>query len=303
MLSSMSARRNYTCNVCCFVFRIYLKFRSSLIVLTFDIVPQEVLWSIWGYHQRLWSLPLPNVTWHSGTWPYAMTHSIDQTLHQFANLLPTWTLLPILTLLPNLGGFHRTLQRVRVANRGRLLLWTPGPVPFGTCICSNVETILSWTCHVYGPFESRTSLGTSILPLNQVPVTNTPWIIQNLHFTNIIYYFICYRHLWRLYILKINENATLLFSIFFQHGLVNQNFVFTRQLFFTYSIKRVFSVLIDCQCALFKSSYSKTSYPTLCHVPHDWFVFLHRVLLADWVDNISQHENIDISSPYQIFED
>ena len=50
-----------------------------------------------------------------------MTHSIDQTLHQFANLLPNWTLLPILTLLPNFGGFHRTLQRVRLANRGRLL--------------------------------------------------------------------------------------------------------------------------------------------------------------------------------------
>ena len=57
-----------------------------------------------------------------------------------------------------------TLQRVRLANRGRLLLRTPGPVPFGTCIWSNVETILSWTCHVYGPFEFRTSLGTSILP-------------------------------------------------------------------------------------------------------------------------------------------
>ena len=66
-----------------------------------------------------------------------MTPSIDQTLHQFANLLP------ILTLLPNFGGFHRTLQRVRLANRGRLLLRTPSPVPFGTCICSNVETILS----------------------------------------------------------------------------------------------------------------------------------------------------------------
>ena len=64
------------------------------------------------------------------------------------------------------GGFHRTLQRVRLANRVRLLLQTPGPVPFGTCICSNVETILSWTCHVYGPFESRTSLGTSILLWN-----------------------------------------------------------------------------------------------------------------------------------------
>ena len=66
-------------------------------------------------------------------------------------------------LIPNFGGFHRTLQRVRLANRGRLLLQTPGPVPFGTCICSNVKTILSWTCHVYGPFEFRTSLGTSIL--------------------------------------------------------------------------------------------------------------------------------------------
>ena len=38
---------------------------------------------------------------------------------------------------------YRTLQRVRLANRGSLLLRTPGPVPFGTCICSNVETILS----------------------------------------------------------------------------------------------------------------------------------------------------------------
>ena len=92
-----------------------------------------------------------------------MTPSIDQTLHQFANLLPNWTLIPILTLLPNFGGFHRTLQRVRLANNGRLLLRTPGSVPFGTCICSNVETILSWTCHIYGPFEFRTSLGTSIL--------------------------------------------------------------------------------------------------------------------------------------------
>ena len=36
-------------------------------------------------------------------------------------------------------------------------------VPFRTCICSNVETILSWTCHVYGPFGFRTSLRTSML--------------------------------------------------------------------------------------------------------------------------------------------
>ena len=126
---------------------------------------REVLWSIWGSHKTLCSLPLPNVRWHSGTWPYTMTPSIDQILHQFATLLPNLSLLPILTLLPNFGGFHITLQRVRLANRGRLLLRTPGPVPFGTCICSNVETILSWTCYVYGPFEFQTSLGTSILLL------------------------------------------------------------------------------------------------------------------------------------------
>ena len=130
------------------------------------------LMKLWGSHQTLWSLPFPNVTWHSGTWPYTMTPSIDQTLHQFANLLPNWTLLSMLTLLPNFGGFHRTLQRVRLANttnRGRLLLRTPGPVPLGTCICSNVETILSWTCHVYGLFEYRTFLGTSILVSITIP--------------------------------------------------------------------------------------------------------------------------------------
>ena len=53
-----------------------------------------------------------------------MTPSIDQALHLFANLLPNWTSISILTLLPNFGVFHRTLQRVRLANRGRLLLRT-----------------------------------------------------------------------------------------------------------------------------------------------------------------------------------
>ena len=52
---------------------------------------------------------------------------------------------------------------MRLANRGRLIIRTPGPVPFGTCICFNVLNILSLTCHVNGPFKLRTSLGTSIL--------------------------------------------------------------------------------------------------------------------------------------------
>ena len=60
-------------------------------------------------------------------------------------------------------------------------------------------------------------------------------------------------------ILEINENATFVFSISFQHGLVHQNVAFIRQLYmyFTYSIKRSFFVLIDCQYALFKSTCSK----------------------------------------------
>ena len=68
-----------------------------------------------------------------------MTPSTDQTLHEFANLFPTWTLLPIVN--SKVRRFHRTLQRVRLANKSRLLLRTPSPVPFWTYICSNVETI------------------------------------------------------------------------------------------------------------------------------------------------------------------
>ena len=123
-----------------------------------------------------------------------MTPSIDQTLHLFANLLPNWTLIPILTLLPNFGGFHRTLQPVRLANRGRLLLRTPGPVPFGTCICSYVETILSWTCHVYGPFEFRTSLGTSILLGTSSAATFLQMVVLSMHLLpqmNAVLDFIC----------------------------------------------------------------------------------------------------------------
>ena len=40
--------------------------------------------------------------------------------------------------LPNCERFpYNILQRVRHAKRGHLLLRTPGPVSFGTCICSN----------------------------------------------------------------------------------------------------------------------------------------------------------------------
>ena len=73
------------------------------------------------------------------------------------------------------------MQRVWLANRGHLLLQTPGPVAYGTCICSNVETIHSWTCHVYEPFEFRTSLGTSILLIFLLSQNRFPIVIVSSH--------------------------------------------------------------------------------------------------------------------------
>ena len=78
-----------------------------------------------------------------------------------------------------------------------------------------------------------------------------------------------YYELIFIYILKINENATLVFSISFLHGLVNQSFVLIKQLYLTYCIKKLLFVLIDCQYAWFKIACSKTSYPTPYYVAHE----------------------------------
>ena len=37
----------------------------------------------------------------------------------------------------------------------KVLIRTPGPVPFETCICSNAETIFSRACHVFGLWVSK----------------------------------------------------------------------------------------------------------------------------------------------------
>ena len=109
----------------------------------FELVSQDVLWSIWGSLQTFWSLPLPNITWHFGTWPYTVN---PQLIRYYTNLWAYYRAGPYTRFWP---CFRRTLQRVRLAYRGRLLLRTPGPVPFRTCICSNVDTIFSWHCHVF----------------------------------------------------------------------------------------------------------------------------------------------------------
>ena len=97
--------------------------------VAFKIVAKEVLWSVRGSYQTRWCPPLPNVTRNSGWWPYTVTPSIDRTLHHFL----TVTDLDLITefdFLPNYARFSiEYFQRARHANRGRLLLRTPGPVP------------------------------------------------------------------------------------------------------------------------------------------------------------------------------
>ena len=78
-------------------------------------------------------------------------------------ILLIWTFLPNLTFYPIARGFHRTFQRVRHANRGRLLLRTPGSVPLWDLevfLCWD-QSLLNMSC--FRTFEFRTSLGLSLL--------------------------------------------------------------------------------------------------------------------------------------------
>ena len=53
-------------------------------------------------------------------------------------------------------GFHGTSTTVWHANKGRLLLRTPGPVPFGPCMCSTCwDQSFSWTCIFSWLFSSN----------------------------------------------------------------------------------------------------------------------------------------------------
>ena len=71
-------------------------------------------------------------------------------------------------------------------------------------------------------------------------------------------------------ILKINENATLIYSISFEHGLANQNFVFIRQLILYIYCQKIYLCIDRLSVyALFKSTCSETSYMTHVNVPHE----------------------------------
>ena len=129
---------------------------TELDLLPLEIVIEEVLWSIRGSYQTIWSFPLTNVKWHSVTWPNTMTTPTDQTLYRTRPFTEFWVV------------SIEHLRRVWHADRGRLLLRTPGPVPLGLAYVLLVETnpfpnlslfyrtilfeypsVLSWFCLQY----------------------------------------------------------------------------------------------------------------------------------------------------------
>ena len=123
-----------------------------------DIKLLSLCWSFMvdmGISSNMMKSPSPKC--HMTFWDMTIYSDTLNWLH-YTNLLTYYRTGPYYRLWPHYlisGGFHRTLQRVRLANKGCFLLRTPGPVPFGTCICSNVETIFSGACHVYGLWISN----------------------------------------------------------------------------------------------------------------------------------------------------
>ena len=101
-------------------------FRNTSISYTFmcfrhmfqlHVFQKSSLGNIHGRYRDLnnqYEPPLPNDTWYSEAWPYAVTPSIDRTLHLLSTLILNWILLPSSTFLPNA---KRYLQRH--TDRGR----------------------------------------------------------------------------------------------------------------------------------------------------------------------------------------
>ena len=115
---------------------------------TLEIVIEEVLWSILGSYQTIWSFPLTNVKWHSVTWLYTMTTPNDN-LYRTRPFTEFWVV------------SIEHLRWVWHADRGRLLLRAPGPVPLGLAYVLLVETNpFSELVVIFPDYVLRISLGT-----------------------------------------------------------------------------------------------------------------------------------------------
>ena len=110
----------------------------------------QVLWSIRGSYQTIWSFPLTNVKWHSVTWPYKMTTPL--LIRHFDRTRP-FTEYWVVSI--------EHLWRLWHADRERFLLRTPGPVPLGLAYVLLVEiNPFSELVVTFPDYALRISLGT-----------------------------------------------------------------------------------------------------------------------------------------------
>ena len=105
-----------------------ISFSTGIRQGTHGIVIEEVLWSIRGSYQTIWSFPLTDVKWHSVTWPYTMT---TPYLSDF---------IPNSTFYRNLSGFHGAFATGVACRQGALTAPVPGPFPLGLACVLLVET-------------------------------------------------------------------------------------------------------------------------------------------------------------------
>ena len=87
-----------------------------------------------GSYQTIWSSPLTNAKWHSVAWPITMIR-LHTNVWLFYRTRP-------FTELWEVSIEH--LRRMWHANRGRLLLRTPGPIPYMTW-----DQFFSRTCRYF----------------------------------------------------------------------------------------------------------------------------------------------------------
>ena len=125
--------------------------RAGVCKGTFEIAAKEVLWSVRRSHQIIWGRPLSNITQNSGCWPYTVTPSIVQALHQFFTSLLIWTLMPNLTFYLIPRCFHRTFATGAASQRRTLTLADTWSCPtLGLASVLMLRTNLFWTYLVSG---------------------------------------------------------------------------------------------------------------------------------------------------------
>ena len=128
------------------------------------MVSLEVLWSISGSHQSIWSFPLSNVACHLGTWPYTVKSSIDQTFHWIVILLPNSTLLPTFSLYYKIrGGFPRRFSIDAAGQQRTLTTSDAWSCPISELAFALIVRSFCPELVMSPDFEYRTSIGTSIL--------------------------------------------------------------------------------------------------------------------------------------------